>query len=147
MSGFWVLIHLLGVVVWLGGMFFAVLCLRPSLPTLPAANRPTLMADALGRFFNYVAVAILAIWLSGFQLLAPVGMKHAPAGWHLMIGAALLMTLVFLFIRLVIYPGVRRSIEQGELPAAAAGLNRIRWLVVINLALGVLALIGGASPA
>lgn len=140
MSGVWVLLHLLGVIVWLGGMFFALFCLRPSLPGLPAPNRAALMAESLGRFFNYVALAIVAIWVSGWQLLAPVGMKLAPVGWHLMIGAALLMTIVFLVIRLMLYPAVRRSISSDELPAAAAGLNRIRWLVLVNLVLGVVAL-------
>ncbi|MGH1357795.1 MAG: CopD family protein [Burkholderiaceae bacterium] len=145
MNDFWVLLHLTGVVVWLGGMFFALACLRPSLAGLPAVNRAPLMAEALGRFFRYVGLAVAGIWLSGILLIAPVGMKAAPLGWHLMIGAALLMTVVFLVIRLLVFPRVQRAIADGLLPVAGAGLNQIRWLVVINLVLGVIAVWGVTS--
>lgn len=142
MQGFWLFVHLLGVILWLGGMFFVLHCLRPAMPALPGAERAPLMVAVLARFFNYVTGAIVFIWLSGFMLLAPVGMKNAPGGWHLMIGAAAVMTVLFVVIRWMIFPAVRQAASEGELPVAAKGLNRIRWLVILNLLLGLIAVSG-----
>jgi len=142
MQGIWLFVHLLGVILWLGGMFFVLYCLRPAIPVLPGADRAPLMVAALTRFFNYVTGAIVLIWLSGLMLLVPVGMKNAPGGWHIMIGAAAVMTVLFVVIRWMIFPAVRQATSEGELPVAAKGLNRIRWLVVVNLLLGLVAVSG-----
>jgi uncharacterized membrane protein len=50
-------IHLLGIIVWVGGMFFALACLRPAASALEPPLRVALMRDALGRFLNIVLVA------------------------------------------------------------------------------------------
>lgn len=144
MTGLWLFIHFIGIIVWIGGMFFALHCLRPSLAQLPAPNRAPLMTAALGRFFNYVSVAIVLIWVSGLMMVASVGLKGAPLGWHVMIGAALIMTILFVLIRIWLFPQVLRAIAQEQLPVAAEGLNKIRWLVVVNLVLGLIA-VGGVS--
>jgi uncharacterized membrane protein len=47
-----VLIHLLAVIVWIGGMFFAHVCLRPvAAAQLQPPQRLPLLAAILGRFF------------------------------------------------------------------------------------------------
>ena len=50
-------LHLLGVVVWVGGMFFAHMALRPALPrrSQPPQRLP-LLAATLSRFIAWVAV-------------------------------------------------------------------------------------------
>ena len=139
MNGVWLFLHLIGVIIWVGGMFFAAHCLRPSLGLLPGEHRAALMAAALGRFFGYALGAIVLIWLSGLMMLAPVGMKAAPTGWHIMISAAVLMTLLFALIRLWFFPRLQRALAAGQLPTAGGALNGIRWLVMVNLALGLIA--------
>ena len=62
-------VHLLAVVVWLGGMFFAHFCLRPAAMALPPPQRVPLMATALGRFFRAVAASIGLILVSGGWML------------------------------------------------------------------------------
>ena len=100
------------------------------------------MTAALGRFFNYVVVAIALIWVSGFALLAPVGLKNAPPGWQIMIYAAAAMTVLFAVIRLWLFPRAQRAVAAAELSIAGAALNQIRWLVLINLVLGFIAVAG-----
>jgi len=139
MQGTWLFIHLLGMIVWLGGMFFVLVCLRPAVPGLPPPERAPLMVAVLSRFFNYVTGAIVLIWWSGFMLLATVGMKNSPPGWHVMIGAAAVMTVLFVIIRLMPFRSVRRAVSEGDMPRAASGLNLIRWLVLVNLVLGLVA--------
>jgi len=138
MPKLWLFIHLLAVIVWIGGMSFVLFCLRPASADLLPAQRAPLMVATLERFFNQVTISILAIWASGLAMLLPVGMAAAPPGWHAMLAGGVVMTLVFAWIRWAVFPAVRRSAGTEDLPGAAAGLGRIRLLVVVNLVIGVL---------
>jgi uncharacterized membrane protein len=97
------------------------------------------MAKALGHFFRLVAVALLAILLSGWLLLARVGMAQAPVGWHVMLALGVVMALIFAFIYARLYPILSKAVAARQWPAAAGALNRIRVLVFINMCLGFLA--------
>lgn len=130
-------VHLAGAIVWLGGMVFAHFVLRPAAAqTLEPPARLPLMAQALGRFFRLVTVAVAAVVLSGGLLLARVGMAQAPVGWHLMLLLGLVMAAIFAVIRGWLYPRLARAVAARQWPAAAGVLNRIRVLVMVNLALG-----------
>jgi len=131
-------LHLVGVVVWVGGMVFAHHCLRPAALQLPPPQRLPLMAAALDRFFALVALALVLLWVSGLAMIAPVGFAAAPWTWHAMMTVALLMTVIFGVIRLLRHPRLRARVAEGDWPAAAAALNGIRGLVVVNLGLGML---------
>jgi len=139
-----VLVHLAGVIVWLGGMVFAQFALRPAAVRLlePPVRLP-LMALALGRFFHLVAVAVVAILLSGGALLANVGMAGAPVAWHVMLTVGVVMAGIFTFIYVRPFSALRDAVAAGQWPVAAAALNRIRILILTNLSLGVVALVVG----
>ncbi|HEX6734046.1 MAG TPA: DUF4149 domain-containing protein [Azonexus sp.] len=133
------LLHLAGVIVWLGGMFFALFCLRPVAATqLPPPQRLPLMAAVLGRFFVAVLVAIVVILASGLGLMLPGGMAAAPVHWHLMLANGLLMALIFAVIYRHHHPRLQAAVTAADWPAAGAALNAIRQLVAVNLALGAL---------
>ena len=138
MHQLWLFLHLIAVVVWVGGMSFAHLCLRPAALALPPPQRLPLMAAALGRFFAQVAAALLLLWASGLAMMLQAGFAASPPAWHAMLAVALVMTLVFAMIRLRRYPRLVSAVAAGDWPAAGAALNAIRVLVVLNLALGLL---------
>ncbi len=135
----WLLLHLVSVVVWIGGMTFAHHCLRPAaLATLQPPQRLPLMSSALGRFFRLVGWSLLLLWGSGIAMFAQL---HAAGGrppwsWNAMAAIAAVMTVVFAVIALRRHPRMREALESGELPAAGAALDGIRRLVVLNLVLG-----------
>ena len=52
-------LHLLCVILWVGGMVFAHFFLRPSLGAFEPAVRVRLMHAVLGRFFSAVLAAIV----------------------------------------------------------------------------------------
>jgi uncharacterized membrane protein len=62
-----------------------------------------------------------------------------------MAGLGLLMGLVFIVIRGGLYPLLRQQVEAAAWPAAAALLERIRRLVMLNLLLGALVLIAAVA--
>src|SRR5690606_10357699 len=142
MHGFLLLLHLAGVVVWLGGMIFAAVRLHPSLGSLEGRARAELASATLGRFLRRVPVRILLLWASGIAMLSAFQAQALPLGWHLMIGIGVVMTLVYLWIVLGLFRPARQALARGDLPAVAPRLGRIRRLVVLNLALGALAVAG-----
>ncbi len=54
-------LHILGAVVWVGGMFVLYMALRPALGTLEPPQRLKLMQVTFAKFFPWVWVAILLL--------------------------------------------------------------------------------------
>jgi uncharacterized membrane protein len=136
------LLHLSGVIVWVGGMFFAHFCLRPvAALQLPPPQRLPLLAAVLGRFFSMVAVSIVAILGSGFAGMAAMGFAHAPMHWHVMSGLGVLMAAIFGVIYFLHYPRLKAGVAVQDWPAAGAAMNRIRVLVATNLLLGMVTIV------
>ena len=132
-------LHLAGIVIWVGGMYFAHFCLRPvATKQLPPPQRLPLMAAVLGRFFPTVALAIAAIVGSGLVLMLGAGFAGSPWHWHFMLSNGLLMTVIFMVIYGIRYPRLKQAVAAADWPAGGAAMNGIRQLVVINLLLGTL---------
>lgn len=150
-------IHLLSVIVWIGGMVFAQFFLRPAAAVLEAPQRVRLMHDVLGRFFNAVlVVAGLAlasgIWMIGrmARQMAQAGVKfNMPVEWMVMATLGILMALVFGHIRFVLYKRLTSAMTAEAWPAGGAALASICTWVMVNLAIGLLivavTLLGAAS--
>lgn len=132
------LIHLLAVVVWVGGMAFAHFCLRPvAAAQLPPPQRLPLLSAVLGRFFVIVGVAVAAILITGAMRFVDLRGAAAPWHWHAMAGTGTAMTVVFLLIVLRFYPRLRAAVAAQAWPAGGAAMDTIRKLVLLNLVLGV----------
>lgn len=135
-----VIIHVLSIVVWVGGMAFAHFFLRPALAALPAEQRLRLMHDVLGRFFRAVSAAIVLVLLTGLWLIAQAtagahfGM---PLNWTLMATLGIVMMALFGHIRFALYKRLHRAVGGADWNAASAALASIRQWVSINLVLGV----------
>ncbi len=135
-------LHMFGVLVWVGGMFFAYLALRPAAAeVLEAPERMPLWSNTLRRFFSWVWVAVALILLSGIGMIAKLG-GLAGLGWHVhaMVGLGIAMMLIFLHVFFAPYARLKRYVAAREWQAAGGALNQIRLLVAINLAVGLLVL-------
>ncbi len=134
--------HLISVVVWVGGMFFAYVCLRPiAAAQLEAPVRLKLWAGVFGRFFPWVWLAVALILMSGLAMLLFYGMQGAPLFMHLMLLTGLLMIAVYAYVALDIYARLRQCVAAGDWSRAGAALNQIRKLIGFNLALGLLTIV------
>lgn len=131
-------LHLLGVVVWIGGMFFAHMALRPAAQALPPPQRLPLLAATLTRFVQWVAVAIVAILGSGIALIAMVG-GMAQVGWwvHAMTGLGILMMLVYAHLVAAPLRRLRAAVAAAQWERAGAAMGQARKLVAANLVLGL----------
>lgn len=133
------LLHLLATVIWVGGMFFAHNCLRPSaLTLLEPPLRLALWRAVFARFFPWVWAAVIVLLLSGQVLTVQMGgMAAVPVHVHVMVGIGYLMAAIYAYIYFVPYAALSRAVAAADWPAAAAALNRIRPLVFTNLCLGL----------
>src|ERR1700747_3370931 len=73
-------LHILGAVVWVGGMFAIYVCLRPALGTLEPPQRLRLMRVTFEKFFPWVWLAILLLLASGYLMLFTTFGGFAPPG-------------------------------------------------------------------
>jgi len=139
-------IHLLSIIVWIGGMVFAQFFLRPALTQLEAPQRIRLMHDVLGRFFNAVLIAAAltlgsGVWMIGrtARQMAQAGVKfNMPLEWMVMALLGLLMMAIFGHIRFVLYQRLARAVTAAAWPVGGAALASIRTWVMVNLVMGVL---------
>jgi uncharacterized membrane protein len=134
-------LHALAAVVWVGGMMFAYVFLRPVAgKTLEGPARLALWRGVFGRFFPVVWAAIAVLLLTGYYMvLGPFG-GFGAVGLHVhaMHGLALVMTAIFAHLFFAPWKRFRQAVDAGENDNGAAELGRMRRFVAVNLVLGVL---------
>jgi len=133
-------LHILSIILWVGGMFFAHMILRPAaVAELEPPLRLVLWRHVFNRFFPWVWVAIVIAPVTGILLVAPFGgFAHAPLYIHLMTLVGSLMIVIFLYVYFVPFSGLKKHLDEQNIPAAAAQLSKIRTLVGANILLGII---------
>lgn len=131
-------LHLLGVVVWVGGMFFAHMALRPSAQALPPPQRLPLLAATLSRFLDWVGVAVVVILASGTAMIVLMGGFRAVNGSvHTMTALGVVMMLIYGHIKFGHLRRLRAAVAAGEWEVGGAAMGQVRKLIAVNLALGL----------
>jgi uncharacterized membrane protein len=126
-------VHILCAVIWVGGMFFALLVLRPSLGVLEPPQRLQLHSQVFRRFFLIIWHAMPLALISGYAMLLGVFGGFAGAGWS--INLMQLLGLIMAALFLVVFFGPWARFRYGADPARAA--DGIRRLIMVNLVLGL----------
>lgn len=140
------MLHWASVMVWMGGMFFTLFCLRPAAGALPPPVRVPFMADVLGRFFNIVLWAALLAVGSGGAMMSRAAQTtrqtgapfNVPADWLVMAGLGVVMVVVYGYVRLVLHKRLRAAVAAQDWPAGGAVLGNIRFWVAMNLCFGAI---------
>ena len=134
-------LHVLSVVIWVGGMFFAYVCLRPiAASQLEPPVRLQLWVGVFGKFFPFVWIAVILLPLTGYMMISNLydGMGNAPLYVHLMNGTGSLMIFVYLHVFFAPYQRLKRAVAAQDWPTGGKALAQIRVLVGVNTALGLL---------
>jgi uncharacterized membrane protein len=132
-------LHLLFAVLWVGGMFFAYVVLRPSLTAIDPPQRMLLNTRVFRRFFLLVWHAMPIMLITGFAMLYLLGgMAAVPWPIHAMAGLGVLMSAVFLAIVFGPYRRFRRTTDRSRMTSS---LDTIRKLLAVNLVLGLVTVI------
>ncbi len=133
-------LHVLAALVWVGGMFFAWMVLRPAAITaLEGPARLKLWVEVFQGFFRWVWVAVVLLPVSGVGMLNLHfnGFETAPRYVQVMMGLYVVMTALFIRIQALMLPELRTAVIGQDWPAGASVLGRIRRLVGINLLVGL----------
>lgn len=143
-------LHILAAVIWVGGMFFAYMVLRPvAANLLPPEQRLPLWSASFKLFFNWVWIAIITLLLTGgwmIQLLGGMGgIDGVGIHVHLMLLIGIFMMLLFLHVFFNPYKKLRHSVAEHDWIAGRDALDQIRKLVLLNTILGMITIVIGAS--
>ena len=135
-----VMLHVLAVVIWVGGMLFAHMQLRPvAADQLEPPVRLKLWVGVFGRFFPWVWASIIVILVTGFWIISILGgFKGLGMHINIMMITGFIMMFIFLHIFFAPYKKLKRAVAAEDWPTAGAKLSQIRTLIGINMMLGVL---------
>jgi len=148
MMGLAVLLHVIAVVIWVGGMFFAHQVLRPvAAGQLEPPVRLALWVGVFGRFFPWVWAAVAVVLATGLWMIFGVfgGMGAVGLYVHAMFGLGILMMLIFMHVFFAPYARLKRAVAAQDWPAGGKALGQIRVLVGINTLIGLLTIAIGAA--
>ena len=143
------LLHLVAGIVWMGGMAFMLLALRPAaMEVLEPPVRARLMGAVWRRVFAAVLVAIVILLVTGTSLYTTAfravkqatGAGSVPLGWNLMLALGVTMALIFGHIYFAGFKRFQRAVAAGEWPVAAQAAAQVQRLVQINFLLGWVAI-------
>src|SRR5205085_3307194 len=112
------IVHTLAAVVWVGGMFFALLMLRPATGPLEPGPRLELWSRVLDRFFVWVIAAIVLLLASGYGMIFGVyaGFRGIGLHIHLMQGIGIVMMLLFFHLYFAPWRRFRAALAVPDLP-------------------------------
>jgi len=138
-------LHVLSIVIWIGGMLFAHAFLRPAAAALPDETRFKLMHDVLGRFFKVVTVVSVVALFTGYWMMGHVaknvvqagGSFDAPLDWTVMAIVGTLMVLIYGHIRFALFGKFGKALSANDMAQAGTYLNKTRQWVLVNLVLGL----------
>jgi uncharacterized membrane protein len=132
-------LHLLGVIVWVGGMFFAHMVVRGALnKVLESQERLHLMLKIFDGFFPWVWLCVILILASGYWMLFSVYGSETVFWLSFMSIAGTLMAAIFVFIYAIPYHQFSQALKVHDMPQAVASITLIRQLILTNLILGLL---------
>lgn len=140
MINYLLMLHVLAVVIWVGGMLFAHMQLRPvAASQLEPPVRLKLWVGVFGRFFPWVWASIITILVTGFWIINIYG-GFKGLGMHInvMMLAGFIMMFLFLHVFFAPYRRLKLAVAAEDWPTAGAKLSQIRTLIGINMLLGVL---------
>jgi uncharacterized membrane protein len=137
----WVLaVHLVCAVIWVGGMFFALMILRPSLAGLEPAQRVAVHNRVFRKFFLVIWHVMPIAIISGYVMIWLLYGGFARLPWNVNVMQALgwIMAVIFGVIFFAPYRRFRAAASTAR--AAQAG-ETIRKLIAANLVLGLVVVV------
>ncbi len=133
-------IHLLCVVLWVGGMAFLLITLRPSMNAIDPSARLVLQGAVFRRFFRLVWQIMPLAIVSGLVLLV-LSYSHQVVPWEVMVMQTGGVVMAAIFIGMVLVPNKRFQAKLAAGTATAADAAPVRRLLWVSLAIAAVILV------
>jgi uncharacterized membrane protein len=137
-------LHLITSTIWVGGMFFAYMALRPAAAEiLEPPVRLELWLQTFKRFFLWVWIAVVIIPLSGYWMIMRIWGSFSAIGLDLKLMHAIgwVMVLIYMLVYFLPYRRMRHALANSDFNSAANALALIRKLIALNLTLGLIVIV------
>lgn len=134
-------LHFLASVIWIGGMFFAYIALRPSAAqVLEPPLRLQLWVQVLRRFFIWVWAAVIILPVTGYWMVWKNwgGFANTSMDITIMHIISWVMFFIYTYVFFAPYRRLSQAVAEQDYPNAGKELAQIRILVATNLTLGLL---------
>lgn len=139
-------LHLLASVIWIGGMFFALMVLRPTAIVLEPQQRFPLWANIFKRFFPWVWAAVAIILITGLGMIFMLGgMGAVGIHVHIMLLLGIFMVLLFLHVFFNPFRKLKWAVAEHDWIASANALDKIRKFVRASMILGLIVIVIGSA--
>ena len=141
-------VHVIGVVFWIGGVAFVTTVLIPAIRKLPSASeRLQLFQQLEGRFAAQARIATLLTGGTGFYMLQSMGAWNRyldPAFWwvHLMTFVWLVFTIVLFILEPAFLHRKFVALATHDSDRAFRLLHRMHWVL---LTLSLVAILGSVA--
>jgi len=139
-------LHQIGVLIWIGSLFFVRLVLLPATGTAKDPMvRMRLRLRAYRRMFHWGWLGMLLVWGSGVWGLKVIGLSALPIHVQAMAALAAVMVLLHLVGYFAFFLNMEVAVEEERLVHAAKNnywMRKLLWLILI---LGLAAAFLGAS--
>ena len=149
MNGLVISLHVLAAVVWVGGMFFAYMALRPAALKLEPPQRLMLWSETFERFFPWVWGSVVVLPFTGYWMIFSMfgSFDSTPLYALIMQYIGLAMIAIYLHVFFAPYRRLRRFVAAEDFASAGKQLAQIRKLIALNLSLGLITVILASSRA
>jgi uncharacterized membrane protein len=141
-------LHIIGVVLWIGGIAFLALVLVPTLRTLPEPEKSfKIFAAVEGRFKGQAKIVTLITGLSGFFMLFWLN------AWDRYLDLSFwwvhLMTLIWVFFTLVLFVIepmlIKRNVHEKAMRDPAATFKFVNRMLMVLTILSMIAILGAIA--
>ena len=150
MSAIAITLHVIAVIVWIGGMFLGVVAIRPALAELDVPSRARLFAGIVGRFLPWVWAAMVTLLGSGFYMVSTSfdgGISGTPWFVRLMMGLGLFMMMLMGHVSFGPYRRLKRALAAKDDALAARAMKQMGLLMTVSLALGLIVILAAMMGA
>lgn len=133
-------LHLFAALFWVGGMFFALVILRPAAGPLSMELRVGLWSRTLTRFMKVVWLSVITLPATGYWMIFYLFGGRDNVGLHVVIMEILGWGMIVLFLTAHFrgFLPMRRMNRELLIPEAGLYIERIRKIIQINLFLGII---------
>ncbi|MBA56412.1 MAG: hypothetical protein CMK89_18330 [Pseudomonadales bacterium] len=141
-------LHVLSAVIWVGGMFFAYMALRPvAAELLEPPARLRLWRGVFANFFVWVSAAVVLLLITGLWMIFGVygGMGNTRPYIHIMLTLGLVMMAIYGHVFFVPYKRLIKAVAAENWPEGGVQLGMIRKLIAVNLSLGLIVVVVAAA--
>jgi uncharacterized membrane protein len=143
-------LHVIAVVIWIGGMFLGVVAVRPTLAQEGMPARARLFAGIVGRFLPWAWAAVVTLLLTGFYMVFTSfdgGLSGTPWFVRLMMGVGIFMMMLLGHASFVPYKRLKRAVASNDEALAAKSIRQMTLVMMVNLALGLIVILSAMMGA